>query len=243
MKLGPKMIWPLLMLTLLACSRTVTPAPDAQSSPRSPESGSSQSPLSPPATPTPEASQHTSPVPDPASSPLEPSYGAAEQAVAAAKEHLTNELEITSSEVAAVAIEPVEWPDAGLGCPKPGRAYAQVITPGYRIVLEADGKEYEVHTDQGGHAVVICQPKLEKGAAAGVAYLARELQIPVDGVEVVSVETHEWPDASLGCPDPGKSYAQVVTTGYRLILTVDGMRYEVHTDRRGQIAVICDPER
>jgi len=34
--------------------------------------------------------------------------------------------------------------------------YAQVITPGFRIVLEVDRKSYECHT--GGGGIVRCQP-------------------------------------------------------------------------------------
>lgn len=51
--------------------------------------------------------------------------------------------------------EAIEWPDASLGCPKPGMVYAQVITPGYLIVLGADGKEYEYHADR--RRVVYCE--------------------------------------------------------------------------------------
>jgi len=50
----------------------------------------------------------------------------------------------------------VEWSDASLGCPKPGFAYAQVITPGYRIVLTAGQQQYEYHTDKS-RAVVLCE--------------------------------------------------------------------------------------
>jgi len=47
--------------------------------------------------------------------------------------------------------------DASLGCPKPDMVYAQVITPGFLVVLEAMGDEYEYHTDVG-RFVVPCQP-------------------------------------------------------------------------------------
>jgi hypothetical protein len=50
--------------------------------------------------------------------------------------------------------EPVDWPDTALGCPEPGRAYAQVITPGYRVVVQAGAQVLEVHTDEAGRAVV-----------------------------------------------------------------------------------------
>jgi len=39
-----------------------------------------------------------------------------------------------------------------------GEFCAQVITPGYRIVLEVNGKEYEAHADERGQAVRIVTP-------------------------------------------------------------------------------------
>ena len=59
--------------------------------------------------------------------------------------------------VRLVSVEAVQWSDASLGCPKPGMVYAQVITPGFLVVLEAMGDEYEYHTDEG-RFVVLCQP-------------------------------------------------------------------------------------
>lgn len=58
--------------------------------------------------------------------------------------------------VQVLIVEPREWPDASLGCPEPGNAYAQVITPGYLIVVQAGGEDFEFHTDER-HAVVRCR--------------------------------------------------------------------------------------
>lgn len=232
----------LIVLTMVACDRAAAPTPTTEPPDPSPESSADESPLSPPPTPTPSQPEHTSPLPDPASSPIEPPAESPDQVVAVAKEYLANELGVASDDITAVAIEAVQWSDASLGCPEPGKAYAQVITPGYRIVLEAGQKEYELHTDQGGQSIVICDRALEKGPAAGVAYLSEELGIPPREIEVLSVEMYEWPDTSLGCPEPGKSYAQVLTTGYRLMLEAQGEQYEVHVDQAGRIAVLCDTE-
>ncbi len=46
-----------------------------------------------------------------------------------------------------VSVEPVQWPDAALGCPQPDMLYAAVITPGYRIVLAGPDATYTLHTD------------------------------------------------------------------------------------------------
>jgi len=64
-------------------------------------------------------------------------------------------LHITMSDISLVSAEPAQWRDTSLGCPRAGMVYAQVITPGYKIVLKALGKEYEFHTDRA-EAVVLC---------------------------------------------------------------------------------------
>jgi hypothetical protein len=60
---------------------------------------------------------------------------------------------LAAEQLRVISIEAVQWPDSSLGCPRPGMAYAQVITPGYRIQLELDGEFYPVHV-AGRHAVV-----------------------------------------------------------------------------------------
>lgn len=70
----------------------------------------------------------------------------------AALDELAKRLGVPKSSIKVILAEAVEWPDASLGCAKPGMMYAQVITPGYRIVLEAGGKRYEYHTGREGRA-------------------------------------------------------------------------------------------
>ena len=57
---------------------------------------------------------------------------------------------------AVLAFDPVEWSDTSLGCPMPGLVYAQVITPGFRLVFDYQGQQNEYHTDQDGSNVVAC---------------------------------------------------------------------------------------
>lgn len=61
----------------------------------------------------------------------------------------------TSAEVTLVSAEHTKWPDASLGNPQPGMAYAQVITPGYKIVLASGGANYEYHTDTAGNFTLV----------------------------------------------------------------------------------------
>lgn len=69
-------------------------------------------------------------------------------------------------------------------------------------------------------------------ASLARADLARRLGVSVGEVEVVEVQPVEWPDASLGCPEPGKVYAAVITPGFRIMLRAVGRRYEYRSDRQ-----------
>lgn len=99
-----------------------------------------------------------SPLPEPGTSPLPTLLApSAAAAAAAAVTYLSAELGISQDEVTILSSEPVNWPDTSLGCPQPGMMYAQMITPGYRFLVEAKGNEYEIHTDQTGRSVVVCE--------------------------------------------------------------------------------------
>ncbi|MGQ9466744.1 MAG: hypothetical protein ACUVSG_03735 [Anaerolineae bacterium] len=71
-------------------------------------------------------------------------------AVMTAIQALSERLNIPPEEVTVAAWEPVDWPDTSLGCPQPGMMYAQVIVPGYLVILEVRGETFRVHTDRAG---------------------------------------------------------------------------------------------
>ena len=140
----------LLVLAVVACGTSVDSVPDAGTDAPSSETAAERSPLSPPATPTTDRSVQEG---SPAATPSDVTA----QIVAAAKERLASELDTSVEVVEIIAVEPVEWSDTSLGCPEPGQMYAQVITPGYRVLLEAEGEQFEVHTDREGQTAVICE--------------------------------------------------------------------------------------
>ena len=78
-------------------------------------------------------------------------------AVAAAIADLVKQKNLQADEITVKTVETMEWPDTGLGCPQEGFMYAQVITPGYLITLEAQGQTYEYHTDEQGQSVILCE--------------------------------------------------------------------------------------
>ncbi len=64
-----------------------------------------------------------------------------------AKKDLSERLNIPIGNIKLVKEEAVDWPDTSLGYPEKGMMYAQVITPGFRIILKAQDKLYEYHSD------------------------------------------------------------------------------------------------
>jgi hypothetical protein len=78
-----------------------------------------------------------------------------EKFVALAAQELASSQNIEVDQVALITATPIIWPDAALGCPEPGKVYAQGRVPGYQITLAANGTEYVYHTDQTGQ-VILC---------------------------------------------------------------------------------------
>ena len=68
------------------------------------------------------------------------------KAVTTATIDLTARLNVKENMIAIESADPIEWSDTSLGCPKPGMVYAQVITPGYKVVLSYQGTEYNYHS-------------------------------------------------------------------------------------------------
>ncbi|MFW6135919.1 MAG: hypothetical protein ACOC7N_03765 [Chloroflexota bacterium] len=172
----------------------------------------------------------------------------AQDAVEAARAFLANHLKVPVVQIQLLYVEPQTWPDTSLGCPKPGKDYAQVVTSGYRVVLQVGTRQYEVHTDRSAKHVVLCPGPVpgervplaraitqEAIVAAARQHLAERLGVPLEEVEVVSVEEAMWEDETLGCPRPPGNYPDRAypgpSPGYRIVLAAGGVDYEYHSGR------------
>ncbi len=61
--------------------------------------------------------------------------------------------------------------------------------------------------------------------------LAQRLSMSVTQINLVEATEAEWSDSSLGCPQPGMDYLQVITPGYLILLEVNAQTYEYHSNR------------
>ncbi len=87
----------------------------------------------------------------PASAPPLPAE--AQSAVDGARADLATLLRVPAGQIAVVAVEEAAWPDACLGLAAPDEVCAQVLTPGYRLELQVDGRSYFYRTDRSGTVV------------------------------------------------------------------------------------------
>ena len=184
-------------------------------------------------------------------------FGDQNRAVEAARHHLAGVLDVPIDQISLLQVESQTWRDTSLGCPQPGRGYAQVLTPGFFILLEYYGQRYELHSDQSGASVILCHVPARKDriplrgmlsqaeiVERARGHLAGLLSVPLESVVTISVEPVEWDDPSLGCgyqsgmrPDRANPGG---IPGLHILLEADGQRYEYHSG--GLWLVFCGPE-
>ena len=159
-------------------------------------------------------------------------------AIVAARQQLAADLGIEAEAITVASFEEREWPNACLGLPAEGEMCAEVITPGYLVVLNAEGEAYRARTNRDGSAVRFEDAAGEQGdlPAAAVAArqaLAAELGVEAEAIAVASSEEREWPNACLGLPAEGEMCAEVITPGYLVVLNAEGETYRARTNRDG----------
>ena len=76
---------------------------------------------------------------------------------------------------------------------------------------------------------------------AVVADAARRFQVAESAVVLANAEQVTWGDGSLGCPQPGHSYPQMLVEGYCVTATTAAGRLLYHTDTRGNVATCAAP--
>jgi formylglycine-generating enzyme required for sulfatase activity len=70
--------------------------------------------------------------------------------------------------------------------------------------------------------------------------LATALGLDASAITLVAMERQQFPDAALGCPQPGELAAAVVTPGYKVVLSAGDAPYELHVNLNGTM-VRCLP--
>jgi heat shock protein HslJ len=73
-------------------------------------------------------------------------------------------------------------------------------------------------------------------------WLATQLKVGTEEVQIIEAEQAEWTDSCLGLGRPDESCLQAITPGWRAVFEVNGQRYEIRTDRSGSVIRLASPE-
>jgi hypothetical protein len=60
-------------------------------------------------------------------------------------------------------------------------------------------------------------------------------------VDLVSIEDEQFSDMSLGCPEEGQMYAQVITSGFRVLVSAAGVEYDYRLAEGDEGYRLCEP--
>ena len=143
-------------------SAVITPAPTATSASQPPPTsppGSTSPPITlPPATPSPVATSSPTTTQESPTSTLTLTaaeiQGLTHPGIKSALKDVNQRLGEKLDYVHILVAEQATWPDASLGCPAPGQLYAQVLTPGVKLVLSYKGQQFDYRIT--GQATRLC---------------------------------------------------------------------------------------
>jgi hypothetical protein len=158
-----------------------------------------------------------------------------------AKQVIAEFLSVPATDVRLVSIAAQEFNDSSLGCPEPDMSYLQVLTAGHRVIVEADGRRFDVRVS-GGHGR-ICHQSKAKPATPGTPPpaevselidlarqdLARHLAIEPADIRVLEIHPLKPLDAVKGCsPECDTASKQC---GFQIGLQYDERRYDYHVNK------------
>lgn len=96
-----------------------------------------------------------------------------------------------------------------------------------------------------GAALLVSQTALAQTSPSQLEIALQALSESV-GQTVTEVDLDGWqwsqtnyPDTSLGCPQPDQAYSQVVTSGYQFLLVYQGQTYDYRVSADGNIVILC----
>ncbi len=154
---------------------------------------------------------------------------------------LSQSLNLSPEKITIASSESVTWPNGCMGVQRMGVMCAPNATPGFRITLSANGKQYEFHTNQDGSIIVPIEPMQAPSLAQDIAIkqLAAKLGAQESAISVVSNVAVQWADSCLGIATAGTTCAETITPGYLIVLEESGTQYEYHTNDDGSVILLA----
>ena len=121
---------------------------------------------------------------------------------------------------------------ANAACASDGKSGERGIAPPTRIPDPVEA----VVASTGQQVPTTAIPREVRHAV--VADAAKRFNVAESAVVLTRAEQVTWPDGSLGCPQPGRMYTQMLVEGFRVAAKTAEGELTYHTDGRGNV-VTC----
>ena len=177
------------------------------------------------------------------STPFDPSLNDSERLIVAqAVEDLTIRANTTLNNIEFLQISEINWIDP-FSCESDETSSLNEGVAGYHLWLLVDNLVYRYQSDQQSaqfceeinaldtipEILVLVDPIASELLTLAQRRVADTLNISIRRIEIITLETAQWEDTSLGCPVGGQTYTPVTANGYRIVLLAGGDLYTFHT--------------
>jgi hypothetical protein len=102
------------------------------------------------------------------------------------------------------------------------------------VVLAACG------SNQANPPATQVDPALENVLPPDVAlnvqnFISESMAVPLESIEITSVEQKDWPNGCLGLPEGDEACAEAITPGWLLAFKIDNQEYKYRVDQTGTV--------
>ncbi len=77
---------------------------------------------------------------------------------------------------------------------------------------------------------------------AAIQEVSKKYNLPIDQIDIANTEAVTWPNGCLGVVIPGVLCTDVVTPGFRIMLSASGQQFEIHTNQDGTSVIDAAPQ-
>ena len=83
-------------------------------------------------------------------------------------------------------------------------------------------------------------PALEEVLPPDVAlnvqnFIRESLAVPLESIEITSVEAKDWPNGCLGLPEGDEACVEAITPGWLLTFNINNQEYKYRVDQTGTV--------
>jgi hypothetical protein len=115
----------------------------------------------------------------------------------------------------------ITTPTSGTGYPAPGSIATPTSVTGYPPPTQVTPSLTHIPAN------------LTPAQLAAVQEVSKKYNIPIYQIHIANTEAVTWPNGCLGVVIPGVMCTDVITPGFRIMLTANGQQFEIHTDQNG----------